>query len=146
MVSLDFMEDLFLSMLLALVSRYGDVGKACVFAFSGSVAHVFVAESMPFCVFLYCRQRQRSVSDPPDSAISTSHILHGAFRITNGVRRGTWPEFWLSDIWECPEHLFLIPWWLRVLPKELDEKVENCNFHALSTESGIPSPISSWAR
>ena len=42
----------------------------------------------------------------------------------SGVRRGTWPEFLLSDIWECLEHLFLTPWWLRVLPKELDERVE----------------------
>ena len=34
------------------------------------------------------------------------------------------PNFLLSDIWECLEHLFLIAWWLRVLPKELDERVE----------------------
>ena len=95
MVSLDFMEDLFLSTLLALVSGCGDVGKVCVFAFSGSGAHVFVAESMPFCVFQYCRQRQRGASDPKDSAISTSHILFGVVRIMNGVRRGTWPDFFV---------------------------------------------------
>ena len=32
---------------------------------------------------------------PKDYAISTSHILFGVVRIMNGVRRGTWPEFFV---------------------------------------------------
>ena len=105
--------------------------KACVFAFWGSGAHVFVARvaerarracqdvsvvyaterayyaiHAQLCDARRCSctvqaltlhqrhfQRQRRASDAPDSAISTSHILHGVVRITNEVRCGAWPEF-----------------------------------------------------
>ena len=45
----------------------------------------------------------------------------------------------LPDIWECPTHLFLILWWQRVLPQELDEKVATLQFSR--TQYGVGNSV-----
>ena len=84
-------------------------------------------------------QRQRRASDAPDSAISTSHILHGVVRITNGVQCVTWPEFCCPTFGSVLRTSFSIPWWLRVLPKELDEKVAKLQFSR--TQYGVGNSV-----
>ena len=84
-------------------------------------------------------QRQRRASDAPDSAISTSHILHGVVRITNGVRCITWQEFCCQTFGSVLRTSFLILWWQRVLPKELDEKVAKLQFSR--TQYGVGNSV-----
>ena len=66
-------------------------------------------------------QHQRSASASPDSAISTSHILHGVVRYFQQSAR--------------------FPW-LRVLPKEFDEQVPKLGF----LRTRVLWSISSWTR
>ena len=69
-------------------------------------------------VFHWHFQQPRRVSDSTGSAISTSHIQIGVFRIRNKVQRGKWLagrssqiiRALLSDMWECPTVLFLFLW------------------------------------
>ena len=145
--------------------------KACVFAFCGSGAHVFIAltaerarracqdvsvvyatEFGYYAIHARCSctvraltlhqrhfQRQRRASDAADSAISTSHILHGVVRITNGVRSITWPEFCCPTFGSVLRTSFSILWWQRVLPKELDEKVAKWQFSR--TQYGVGNSV-----
>ena len=103
MVSLDFMEDLFLSMLLALVSGYGDVCKACVFAFSGcgrscvrcriyALLCLSILPSAPTKCFR--SQRLRNLNLSHSTRCCQDYERSAAWY--SGPNREL-----LSDIWEC---------------------------------------------
>ena len=95
MVSLDFMEDLFLSMLLAFCVWIRRCGQGlCVRLLWFRCSCVRCRIYALLCLSIL-PPAPRGASDAKDSAISTSHILFGVVRIMNGVRRGTWPEFFV---------------------------------------------------
>ena len=82
---------------------------------------LFLRSTSPYSSMGKCHlqfQQPRRVSDSAGSAISTSHIQNGVFRIWYKVQRGEWLagrssqiiRALLSDMWECPTVLFLFLW------------------------------------